>query len=119
MGNDSKAEQERLKRLRDQQLIARDPQAEKRRFHQQGARRGRTANKMPSLKESWDGIPHIWKNLFFSLLAGLLALAVIPAIWPSNYALLCVGGGTLALMVLGLIVGRAMDSRDEIRHLIK
>ncbi len=119
MGNDSKAEQERLKRLREQQLTARDPRAEQRRFHQQGARRGRQAFKMPSFQESWSGIPHIWKNLFFSLIAGLLALVIVPAVWPSSYAFLCVGTGTLFLLILGLIVGRAMDSRDEIRHLLK
>ncbi len=119
MQNGSNAEQERLKQLRDRQLATRDPRLEQRRYHRQAAQRGRTAFKMPSFKEAWADIPHIWKNVFFSLIAGVLALVIVPALWPSSFAFLCVGGGTLALLIFGLIVGQAMDSRDEIKHLIK
>lgn len=119
MRNDSNAEQERLKQLRDRQLATRDPRTEQRRYHQQAAQRGQTAFKMPSFKEAWADIPHVWKNFFYSLITGLLALVVIPVLWPSTYAFLCVGGGTLALLIFGLIVGKAMDSRDEIKNLIK
>ncbi len=119
MGKDSNAEQERLKRLRDQQLASRDPQQELRRYHQQAAQRGRQAYKMPSLRESWGDIPHIWKNLIFSLVVGVLAVVIVPAVWPSSYALLCAGAGTLIVLVFGTVVGRAMDSRDEIRRLTK
>ncbi len=119
MRNNSNAEQERLKRLRDRQLADRDPQVEQKRFHKQAARRGHDSFKPLSFKDMWTDIPHIWKNFFYSLIIGSIALFVVPNLWHSSYALLCVGGGTLVLLILGLAVGRAFDSRDEIKRLTK
>ncbi len=119
MRNNSNAEQERLKRLRDRQLADRDPLVEQQRFHKQAAKRGRDSFKPLSFKDMWADIPHIWKNFFYSLVVGVIALLIVPTLWHSTYAFLCVGGGTLALLIFGLVVGRAFDSRDEIKRLTK
>lgn len=119
MRNNSNAEQERLKRLRDRQLADRDPLVEQQRFHKQAAKRGRDSFKPLSFKDVWADIPHIWKNGLYSLIIGAVVFLIVPTVWPSSYAILCVGGGTLALLIFGLAVGRALDSRDEIKRLTK
>lgn len=113
------SEQERLKRLRDQQIAARDPHIKTRQFQRETAVKARKYRRKLTLKDMWAVIPHMIRGIIYGMLAGLVALAVVPAIWKSSWALLCVGGGTLVAIVLGAVIGQAIDKRDEIRDLIK
>ncbi len=112
-------DQERLRRLRNRQLAERDPLVQQRRLQQYTARRERQANKPLNLREMWADIPKAWKGTLFGLVAGVIALVVVPIFWTSTLALLCVAGGTLVAVIFGMLVGRAMDFRDELKHLTK
>jgi hypothetical protein len=112
-------EQERLKRLRDRQLADRDPLVKQRQLQQYTAQRERRANKPLNLGEMWADIPKVWKGALLGIVAGLIALLVVPIFWTSTVALLCVAGGTLVVVIFGMLVGRALDWRDEVKHLTK
>lgn len=112
-------EQERLRRLRERQLAERDPLVKQRRLQQYTAQRERQANKPLNLGEMWADIPKVWKGALYGLFAGVIALVVVPIFWASTMALLCVAGGTLVAVIFGMIVGRALDWRDELKYLTK
>jgi VIT1/CCC1 family predicted Fe2+/Mn2+ transporter len=112
-------EQKRLARLRDRQLAARDPQTAQRKLHGGIARRHRQAAEPFSLGKMWSQIPHKFRDSFFGLVAGAFLLAILPAIWPSMWATKCGVASILALAAFGSIVGRAADTRDELKRLMK
>jgi hypothetical protein len=112
-------EQKRLAQLRDRQLAARDPQIEQRRLHIGIARRHRKAAEPFSLGKMWSEIPHMFRDALIGLLAGALLLAIIPMIWPSFWATICAAASIPALAGFGFIVGRAADTRDELKRLMK
>jgi hypothetical protein len=115
----SNREQERLKRLRDRQLADRDPLVEQRRIQRYAAQRVREANKPLKFRDMWADVPKVWKGALSGLISGVVALVVVPIFWNSPLALLCVAGGTLVAVIFGVVVGRSMDSRDEMQRLIK
>ncbi len=112
-------EQERLRRLRERQLAERDPLVKQRRLQQYTAQRERQANKPLNLQEMWADIPKVWRGTLFGLVAGVIALVVVPIFWTSTLALLCVAAGTLVAVIFGVVVGRTLDFRDELKHLTK
>ena len=61
-------------------------------------------------------MPNAWKSVVLSLLAGVLAVSIVPEFWDSEWALFSVGMGTLIVLVIGILIGRAMDARDEINR---
>jgi Flp pilus assembly protein TadB len=113
MSND---EQERLKRLRERQIADRDPSVKKREFSRESAARERRAYRPLTLKEIWNDIPHIWKGLFYSLVLGLAAMYAITSLWESAWAWVASAFVLLFFLVIGLAIGRAADSRDEIKE---
>ena len=115
MSND----QERLRRLRDRQLAARDPQAKQRKLHRGIAHRQRKSRQPFSLRQMCSEIPHMWRDAFYGLLVGALALAIVPAVWDSPWAAPCSAAAIPILAVLGLFIGRALDTRDEIKDLTR
>jgi len=117
--SNSNNEQERLKRLRDQQLAARDPLVKQKQFQRDTIKKERIArNKKVSFAERWDIIPHVGRNIIYAILLGVVALFVVPMVWNSQWTLICIGGGTLVAIVLGVIIGQAQDSRDEIKRML-
>ena len=109
-------EQERLKRLRDRQIADRDPSIKERKFSRESAERERRAYKPMTAKGVWSDIPHIWKGAFFGLIIGLVLMYIITYLWSSTLAFI----GSLVLVVVciffGLMIGRAVDSREEIKY---
>jgi hypothetical protein len=112
-------DQERLRRLRDRQIAARDPQQHQRSMHGQIARRQRRSVQRLSIGRIWSEIPHIWKGAFYGLTVGAFAIAVVPKLWVSPWALPCAAGAALLLMIFGLLIGRAQDTRDSLKDLVK
>lgn len=116
---DPTPEQERLRRLRDRQLAARDPHVKQRKLHRGIAARQRKARQPFSLRRMWSEIPKMWTGAFYGLVVGALALAIVPAVWDSVWATPCTAASIPLLAILGLLFGRAFDSRDELKDLIK
>lgn len=112
-------EQERLRRLRDRQLAARDPQTKQRELHHGIARRHRRSRQSFSLRQMWSEIPHMWRDAFYGLLVGVLALALVPSLWDSTWAVPCAAASIPILAILGFFIGRALDTRDEIKDLTR
>jgi hypothetical protein len=109
-------EQERLMRLRERQLSTRDPHVKTRNFQQHAAERERRRDSGLSPGEIWGVIPHIWKSGFSGLLIGLLLLAVVTKLWISPLATPVMIAVTVICTLLGIVIGRALDLRDEIKR---
>ncbi len=112
-------EQERLKRLRDKQLSARDPLVKQRQFQRNASIKEKRMKKPFSLSKAWTDIPHIIKMPFYGLCLGALLIVFLPSLWASKWAILVAGGATLALIIFGVVVGNAMDIRDRLKDLTK
>ncbi len=112
-------EQERLRRLRDRQLAARDPQAKSRKLHGGISRKQRQSVEPFSLGRIWSEIPHIWRYAFYGFAVGVLGVAVLPLVWKSPWSVPCAAGVALMLAIIGLFIGRAADTRDALKELTK
>jgi len=112
-------DQERLQRLRDRQLASRDPQKHQRRMHGQIARRQRRSVESFSLGRIWSEIPHLWKGAFYGLTFGVLVLVLVPSVWASPWAFPCSAGVAVMSTILGLLIGRAQDTRDSLKDLVR
>ena len=113
-------EQERLKRLRDRQLSDRDPLVKQRQFQRSSAQRERRlARTSYSLGKMWKDIPHVWRGFFYGLVLGTLVLIVVPLFWISPWAVPCSAATIVVFAILGASFGRAIDTRENIKDLIK
>jgi predicted permease len=108
-------EQERLKRMRDRQLAARDPLVKQREFQRAGAVKEKRARKPFSFSKAWRDFPHVVRTPIYALLLGLLVSVVLPVFWNSPLAFLVGAVVTLILILFGVIVGNALDLRDDIK----
>jgi uncharacterized membrane protein len=111
----SDSEQERLKRLRERQLADRDPLVKKREFQRASVERERRAYKPVTLREIWTTIPHIWRSGFIGLLIGVAIAAALTSLWASTWALPAAIIALIFIVGMALIIGRGLDSRDDIR----
>jgi hypothetical protein len=118
MTNKPDPEQERLIRLREKQISARDPLVKKRKFDQMAAERERNRDKSISLAEFWTAIPQEIRSGFFGLLVGLALLKIVTDIWVSPLAMPVMVIVTIASTMMGVAIGHAIALRDNIkRHL--
>jgi hypothetical protein len=115
----SDQEQERLKRLREKQLQARDPLVKQRQFQRSSSVKERRMRKPFSMSKAWKDIPHIVKAPFYGLILGVSAIFVLPTFWNSPYAIYTAAGATLLFIIFGAIMGNSLDLRDEIKDHIK
>jgi len=115
-GNDQ--ELERLKRLRERQLSDRDPLVKQRQFQRSSAQREQKNRKPYSLGKMWGDIPHAWKGFFYGLVLGTLVLLVVPLLWLSPWAVPCSAATIVVFAIVGVIIGRAIDTRENIKDLI-
>jgi len=115
----SNQEQERLRKLREQQLQARDPLAKQRKFQQSSSRKEKRMRKSLSFSDVWNDIPHVVKVPLYGLIVGLILVVMIPKLWNSQYAIMIAGGLTLFFIIFGVFLGNALDIRDKLRDDIK
>jgi hypothetical protein len=113
------SEQERWRRLRDGQVAARDPQTKQRRLHGQIARKQRSSVESFSIGRLWSEIPQIWKGALYGLFLGILGIVLVPLVWTSPWALPCAATIAVFATILGLIIGRAADTRDSLKDLMR
>jgi hypothetical protein len=112
-------EQERLKRLRDRQLAARDPLVKQRKFQHDSAVKERRMRKPFSLTKAWGELPHIVKSPFYGLVVGIVVTVILPNVWISPWAIFAGAGLTIVFIVFGVVTGNSLDLRDRIRDNIK
>ena len=115
----SNQEQERLKRLREKQLQARDPLVKQRKFQHSSSVKEKRMRKTFSMSKAWKDIPHIIKAPFYGLILGVIVIFILPIFWDSPYAIYAAAGATLIFIIFGAILGNSLDLRDEIKNNIK
>ena len=119
MSNNPDPEQERLIRLRERQLSTRDPGIKKKKFTNMISEKERRTKNSLSIGRVWNAIPHIWRGAFYGLVLGLITMAVLPTLWISDNAwVVAIVSGTI-LVILGVLIGSALDYRDNLRDLSK
>jgi len=113
-------EQERLKRLLEQQLAARDPKSKQHKLQQvyKTKYKNRPGQRI-TIQSMWADIPHIYKSSFYGFLIGLLIMWVLPQIWLSRYAFPVAILSMIVLFLIGLLIGNALDVRDNISDLTR
>ena len=116
-GNDQ--ELERLRRLRDRQLSDRDPLVKQRKFQRESAQRERRYRKPYSFGKMWKDIPHAWKGFFYGLLLGTAVLLIVPMFWISPWAVPCSAAAIVVFAIFGVMLGRAVDARENIKDLLR
>ncbi|OGT28667.1 MAG: hypothetical protein A2Z17_00500 [Gammaproteobacteria bacterium RBG_16_66_13] len=108
-------EQERLRRLRDQQLRARDPLSKQRRMDKEISQKRRRMRETFSFGGMWRDLPHRLRGAFVGGLIGLGVLLVAPSLIAAPWGL-CLGGFALPFAALvGFLLGRYDDSMDDIK----
>jgi hypothetical protein len=112
-------ELERLKRLRDRQLADRDPLVKQRQFQRASAQREKKYRQPYSLGKMWKDISHAWKGFFYGLVLGTVVLLIVPMLWISPWAIPCSAGAIVVFAIFGVIVGRAIDARENIKDLMR
>ena len=112
-------EQERLKRIHEQQLADRDPLIKQRQFQRQSAQRERKARRAVTLAGMWKEIPSTWKGFTYGITLGTILLFILPMFWISSWAVPCSAISIVVFGLSGVLVGRALDTRDNIKDLMK
>lgn len=115
----SSQEQDRLKRLRDQQIATRDPMTKQHKLDHTIAQRRRRSLQTFSLWRMWSEIPHKWRGAFYGLVGGVLLVVVLPAVWASSWAIMCSAASIPILAIVGFFFGRAVDTKEEIKDLVR
>ena len=110
---------ERLKRLRERQLSDRDPLVKQRQFQRSSAQREKKLKKPYPLGKMWKDIPHAWKGFYYGLLLGTAIFLVVPKFWLSPWAFPCSVAAIVVFAFFSVVVGRAIDTRDNIKDLIR
>lgn len=109
-------EKERLAKLRDRQLSARNPRKSDERVMRQVARRGRHQQKKVTFGEMVRELPHKWRGLFMGIIGGMLLWILFGYVGEGLWVDLA---GVLAmafLPMLGFVMGHAFDLRDDLRR---
>jgi hypothetical protein len=110
-------ERERLRRLRDRQIRARDPKkGEKKLMGHVARRRGRRQQKV-TFAEMVRELPHKWRGLFFGVIIGMFIWLLLHLFSIESMLVDLVGLLAIVLLAfLGFALGRAFDVRDELRR---
>jgi hypothetical protein len=117
MSNNLDPEQERLIRLRERQLSTRDPGIKKKKFSNMMTERERNTKNTLSLGRVWRVIPQVWRWAFYGLVLGLITMAVLPSLWISDLAWIASIIAAAVLVIVGILIGNALDVRDNLKDL--
>ena len=117
MPNNLDPEQERLIRLRERQLSTRDPGIKKKKFNNLLTARERHTKNTLSIGRVWNAIPHVWRWAFYGLVLGWITLTVLPVLWISDITWTISILAAAVLVILGIMVGSAIDYRENLKDL--
>ena len=121
--SDKDKELERLTRLREQQIRARDPHAKERELHgrltAQRRRHRKPVTLQGTLREILTDIPGKWQGAIIGGTLGLV-LSIVLTVGVEAYWVALVGLAiTIVLVVMGYFLGTSFDWRDELRDEMK
>lgn len=118
MSNQSN-EVERLKRIRDNQLRARDPQKKVNKTQRHIATRYRQSRKSLTAKSVFADIPKKWAGFVVGLFLGVLVLLLLP-LFSDSSSNDFIGIGVMAILAfLGFAIGQAADAKADLEDLIR
>ncbi|HMU94871.1 MAG TPA: hypothetical protein PKE35_01575 [Anaerolineales bacterium] len=113
------SEADRLKRLRERQLRDRDPLERERKFQRNSAIKEKRMRKPISLQEDWGKVSYTIKMPIYALLLGGIGTVILTKVWISPYAVYAGAGITIVLLIFGVLVGNAVDLREDIKKHLK
>lgn len=114
----SEKEIDRYRRIRDQQIHARDPSKKQLQLDHTISQKHKRRIQKFSLVTMLDEIPARWIGLVMGLLITVALLLILPEFIEADWGdLLAIGIGVF-LMLLFFLVGRVMDMKDTLRDLI-
>lgn len=113
----SNRDQERFRRIRDQQLASRDPLAKQRKVGRSIAEKQRRAQTRFSFGQVWREIPHKWRDMLGGAVLGVIIVIAAPMLVPGTWSL-CIGlGGFVFVTLLGFLIGRYEDTKEDVEDL--
>ena len=113
-------EQERLKKLRDRQLQARDPQKKERKSQQTASSKYRKVKQKESfIKDSARTVSQTWRGLIIGGVLGFLIFILLPIFVDADWANSVGIAAIPVLMILGLLFGASFEWRDQINRDLK
>jgi hypothetical protein len=107
---------DRYRRIRDQQLQARDPQKKQRRLDYEVSAKQKRMKQSFSLSLMWRDLSHKIRYTLIGLMIGLAFMLLLPMVLPETWGL-CLGLTLLGFATfIGFLVGRYEDSVEDIRR---
>lgn len=115
----SNDEVERFKRIRDNQIRARDPQKKVRKTQHHIATRYRRSRKKVTAKSVYSETPKKWIGMVAGLFLGFIVLILLPVFIESIHTDLYGIGAMFALALIGFAIGQAADAKADLEDLIR
>ena len=110
---------ERLKRIRDRQLAARDPGVKQRRLQRSIATRHKKTARPAGLGTAWKETPHSWKGLLYGGLVGAAVIIGLPYLLDYPWLETATLAAFPFFLMLGFFIGRAADARDRLKEYMR
>ncbi|MBW8011802.1 MAG: hypothetical protein FVQ83_11280 [Chloroflexi bacterium] len=109
-------EQERIQRIRSEQIKARDPLEKDRRVSRKVTARRRVKRKNEKfIMDSIKDVPYVFRGGIIGLILGFVVILILPYFFEENWVFLVSLVVTIILVVIGTIFGASLDWRDDIR----
>jgi uncharacterized protein YacL len=113
------SDQDRFRQIRDRQIQLRDPQKKVNDLqHSISRRRGKSVTKF-SIGTMISETPNKFLGLVLGLIIGVVVLIIVPDFVDPPWDNIIGFAAIIFLGFLGFLLGQAMDTRDEIKDLIK
>ncbi len=116
---DGKQEQERLKRLRDKQLTARDPNVKERQFQKMSAERERKRDRSYTLSDLWYDMPIVVRYVLVGFLLGGMVYIALPKLWDSPWAKLVSIGILVLVTAYSAVLGNGVATREDLKDMMR
>jgi hypothetical protein len=114
-----KDDAERFKRIRDQQLRARDPQKAQRKMHRGIATRHKKSREPFNFQKIFTDVPRKWTGMILGACLGLLVMVILPSFVTGRWTSFIGLGVLVILTFIGFAVGQAADVKKDLEDLIK
>ncbi|NIM94652.1 MAG: hypothetical protein GTO18_13205 [Anaerolineales bacterium] len=112
-------EVERYRRIRDQQLQARDPKKHDRKLQKNISRRYRETREPFSFGAIFREVPGKWMGLLVGAFVGFVIFIILPYFVEHELVDIIGVAVLLFIAIVGLAVGQAVDAKRDLEDLIK